>query len=215
MGRWLSPDWSTSPEPLPYADKADPQSLNLYGYVRDNPVWRSDVDGHGFFHKLWNAITDGGWTDDDKQAAATRHQRRVDRARFYANQFAKQCKCDFDPSRYSDSQILNAFNNGDFSKSGNDPLDPLRLLGIVTVVPVPGPEVPVRDTTGKVHTDLPDHVPDNWTKEDLETAKDELRESINRRSQEQAQKGEDPGHRERIRREEQLLRQVEKKLSGS
>ena len=66
-----------------------------------------------------------------------------------------------------------------------------------------------------MHTDLPDQVPDSWTKEDLEFARDELKESIKTRNQEAAQKGEDPGHRERIRREEQMLRAVEKKLGGS
>src|SRR5437868_7966351 len=46
QGRWLSPDWSGAPEAVPYADLADPQTLNLYGYVRNNPLGRSDVDGH-------------------------------------------------------------------------------------------------------------------------------------------------------------------------
>jgi hypothetical protein len=31
---------------VPYAELADPQSLNLYGYVRNNPLSRADVDGH-------------------------------------------------------------------------------------------------------------------------------------------------------------------------
>src|SRR5262249_22079625 len=46
MGRWMSPDWSEEPEPVPYADLIDPQSLNLYGYVRDNLMSRADADGH-------------------------------------------------------------------------------------------------------------------------------------------------------------------------
>lgn len=33
MGRWMSPDWSKSPEAVPYASLKDPQSLNLYSYV--------------------------------------------------------------------------------------------------------------------------------------------------------------------------------------
>jgi len=47
MGRWMSPDWADKPEPVPYADLSDPQSLNLYGYVRNNPMSRNDKDGHG------------------------------------------------------------------------------------------------------------------------------------------------------------------------
>src|SRR6478609_593237 len=46
MGRWLSPDWSAAPAPVPYADLSDPQSLNLYGYVRNRPTFRADADGH-------------------------------------------------------------------------------------------------------------------------------------------------------------------------
>ena len=48
MGRWLSPDWSEAPEPVPYADLDDPQTLNLYSYVRNSPVGKADSDGHDF-----------------------------------------------------------------------------------------------------------------------------------------------------------------------
>ncbi len=47
QGRWTSPDWSERPEPIPYANLGDPQSLNLYGYVHDNPLLAPDPDGHG------------------------------------------------------------------------------------------------------------------------------------------------------------------------
>ncbi len=46
MGRWLSPDWSVDPSPVPYADLADPQTRNLYLYVRNNPLAKADLDGH-------------------------------------------------------------------------------------------------------------------------------------------------------------------------
>jgi RHS repeat-associated protein len=46
MGRWLSPDWALKPEDVPYASLNDPQSLNLYGYVGNNPLSRVDLDGH-------------------------------------------------------------------------------------------------------------------------------------------------------------------------
>jgi len=46
MGRFLSPDWSAKAEPVPYAKLDDPQSLNLYSYVRNNPLNRFDPDGH-------------------------------------------------------------------------------------------------------------------------------------------------------------------------
>jgi RHS repeat-associated protein len=46
MGRWMSPDWSTAADPVPYASFAEPQSLNLYSYVHNNPLSHFDVDGH-------------------------------------------------------------------------------------------------------------------------------------------------------------------------
>lgn len=42
----MSPDWADKPEAVPYSDLTDPQSLNLYGYVRNNPLSRADADGH-------------------------------------------------------------------------------------------------------------------------------------------------------------------------
>jgi RHS repeat-associated protein len=46
QGRWTSPDWSAAPAPVPYASLGDPQTLNLYGYVRNNPLCKADADGH-------------------------------------------------------------------------------------------------------------------------------------------------------------------------
>jgi len=46
IGRWTQPDWSAKEDPVPYAKLADPQSLNLYGYVANNPLSTVDVDGH-------------------------------------------------------------------------------------------------------------------------------------------------------------------------
>jgi hypothetical protein len=42
----MSPDWSAKEDPVPYAKLDDPQSLNLYGYVGNNPLGRADADGH-------------------------------------------------------------------------------------------------------------------------------------------------------------------------
>jgi RHS repeat-associated protein len=37
LGRWLSADWSSVPAPVPYANLTNPQTLNLYAMVSDNP----------------------------------------------------------------------------------------------------------------------------------------------------------------------------------
>jgi RHS repeat-associated protein len=46
QGRFGSPDWSAKPQPAPYAKLDNPQSLNLYEYVLNNPLSRMDPDGH-------------------------------------------------------------------------------------------------------------------------------------------------------------------------
>ncbi|HTV54196.1 MAG TPA: RHS repeat-associated core domain-containing protein [Terriglobia bacterium] len=46
MGRFLSPDTGADLDALPYATFEDPQTLNLYSYVRNNPLSITDPDGH-------------------------------------------------------------------------------------------------------------------------------------------------------------------------
>jgi RHS repeat-associated protein len=46
IGRWMTPDWSDEPSPVPYAKLTDPQSLNLYSFVTDDPLSHTDLDGH-------------------------------------------------------------------------------------------------------------------------------------------------------------------------
>jgi len=47
LGRFISADWSEMPSPVPYANLANPQTLNLYAIVHDNPESFVDLDGHG------------------------------------------------------------------------------------------------------------------------------------------------------------------------
>src|SRR2546428_2933761 len=46
FGRWLSADWSSVPVPVPYANLTNPQTLNLYAMVSDDPETFADLDGH-------------------------------------------------------------------------------------------------------------------------------------------------------------------------
>jgi RHS repeat-associated protein len=74
MGRFLSPDWDSSPVAIPYADRTNPQSFNLYSYAGNNPLSRTDPDGHctnggqqkGFWWCLFN--------DSDQDADRARQQ---------------------------------------------------------------------------------------------------------------------------------------------
>src|SRR5205814_2544622 len=45
-GRFTIPDWADKPTEVPYADFGNPQSLNLYSYVKNNPETYDDPDGH-------------------------------------------------------------------------------------------------------------------------------------------------------------------------
>jgi RHS repeat-associated protein len=45
-GRFMTPDWAAKPTSVPYANFGNPQSLNLYSYVENNPSTLGDPDGH-------------------------------------------------------------------------------------------------------------------------------------------------------------------------
>jgi RHS repeat-associated protein len=46
FGRFVTPDWSAGPATVPYAHLENPQTLNLYSYIDNNPVNSIDPDGH-------------------------------------------------------------------------------------------------------------------------------------------------------------------------
>jgi len=45
-GRFMTPDWASGASPVPYADFSNPQTLNLYSYVKNNPTTLTDPNGH-------------------------------------------------------------------------------------------------------------------------------------------------------------------------
>jgi RHS repeat-associated protein len=64
-GRFTSPDWSATPQAVPFADLSAPQTLDLYAYVRNNPFGAADPDGHccldyaiGFGKGIANRVLD-------------------------------------------------------------------------------------------------------------------------------------------------------------
>lgn len=59
FGRWLSADWSNVPVPVPYANLANPQTLNLYSMVADDPESFADLDGHGVDPTTFNCLGGG------------------------------------------------------------------------------------------------------------------------------------------------------------
>jgi RHS repeat-associated protein len=69
FGRWLSSDWSSVPVPVPYANLTNPQTLNLYAMVADDPESFADLDGHE--DKDSNATPPAGPTADKTLAQNT------------------------------------------------------------------------------------------------------------------------------------------------
>jgi RHS repeat-associated protein len=55
QGRFTIPDWDSKPQAIPYANLANPQTLNLYSYVLNNPLSKADPNGHDWFYvdKKW------------------------------------------------------------------------------------------------------------------------------------------------------------------
>ena len=74
MGRWLSPDWSAKAEPVPYATVGDPQSLNLYAYVRNNPLRGVDADGHDYLITDPTEMDNSQAETDSSETAADQQQ---------------------------------------------------------------------------------------------------------------------------------------------
>lgn len=78
MGRFMSPDWSAQAEPVPYAKLDNPQSLNLYSYMRNNPLSGVDSDGHSpdWWQRLRNWANGYGSLTDAELTTRTEQQRQ-------------------------------------------------------------------------------------------------------------------------------------------
>jgi len=71
LGRFMSPDWSESPEAVPYGVLSNPQTLNLYAYVKNNPLKDTDPTGHSgdddIVDHILNFVVSAGvtWVSDN------------------------------------------------------------------------------------------------------------------------------------------------------
>lgn len=46
LGRFITPDWNTTPVAVPHAILSNPQTLNVFADVENNPTTHIDLDGH-------------------------------------------------------------------------------------------------------------------------------------------------------------------------
>ena len=149
-GRWLSADWSSVPAPVPYANLSNPQTLNLYAMVSDNPESFADLDGHCLidFDCTWtvwgfnqiqvqggnNKTTDSSATSQNKPAnsgvaPAQSQQTGNQQAQQAANNHTKQQGADYDA----------------FMKAAKMPVDSSQVM-LVTNVKTDVPKVLVGPT---------------------------------------------------------------------
>ena len=67
FARFLTPDWAATPVPVPYAVMGNPQTLNLYSYVQNNPITGTDPDGH----LPGSPSGDSAWQDEQTEFTTT------------------------------------------------------------------------------------------------------------------------------------------------
>jgi RHS repeat-associated protein len=118
MGRFMSPDWSAKVEPVPYAKLDDPQSLNLYAYVMNNPLATVDADGHA-------PLSWGGFEDcSERKDCNNPIQAQENRMQAQANKEAEKAWNVGPADKYLSQAaatrwVLQAFKKGHFHVSLN------------------------------------------------------------------------------------------------
>jgi len=80
LARFMTPDWSDDGSPVPYAKLDNPQTLNLYAYLRNNPLNTVDPDGHagagqGTFKPC--AIADNTCAQDQQNSTSSHPEGRT------------------------------------------------------------------------------------------------------------------------------------------
>ncbi|HEV2245030.1 MAG TPA: RHS repeat-associated core domain-containing protein [Terriglobia bacterium] len=228
LARWLTPD----PGGVKVFKLDDPQTWNMYAYVTNNHTTLNDPGG---LQSDCATGPDGGGCSSNGESfeESTMH--------FSDGRYGLEEITDLGIGMTKG--LLNMLISIVNVQVAMDPelhgvplpefqaTDAMQKVGMVTAAVgglfVPGAEegaaeeglgeieVLSRDVTGKIHSDIPSHIPSNWTKKDLEHIEGELMQSVKVRNAEQIRYGEEGGHRERIRRELKLLRQIQKMLSGS
>ncbi len=117
FGRWLSADWSAVPVAVPYANLTNPQTLNLYAMVADDPESFADLDGHTcdqqsgkgcFWQKLWHGLMGVGFRTNTEVANAATTARKNLEGKGTLNSDSGEVKIysKDDLAKMSDRQVL-------------------------------------------------------------------------------------------------------------
>jgi RHS repeat-associated protein len=122
LGRWITPDWSATPIPVPYADFGDPQTLNLYSYVRSLPTTKADLDGHGWWEKFKNSMGEAACWCEGKEAEAAKEKRRNE-LRVWANDVEEM---KHDPKLQQSMFMMALFATGGFVENLMGDASPLE-----------------------------------------------------------------------------------------
>ena len=257
QGRFTNPD-----EPLADQDPANPQSWNLYGYVRNSPLANIDPTGQ-------DCVTTSNQTSTSVSVAVAAGGTESGCTQSGGAWVAG--KVDMSSLTYNGSSIgysytpydTNSLTGGGTIPLGSGPSDALSpsaqefynqmsartessnhmiaefgmaqlgfagayvgtyagpaILGTLTAA---GGEAGylkfgskafelVRDFQGRIHGDLPEFVPKDATRDELELAAEELKQSLEVRQQTMQQLGELGNHGLRIAQEQRLLHQIEQRL---
>jgi RHS repeat-associated protein len=104
MGRFMTPDWSAEPVAVPYAVLGNPQTLNLYSYVENNPATGTDPDGHA-----GDADSSGSSSSDphtDPEEVRKQKEKRDQELR----DFIAQAQAEFQAAGHSVERVIDRFN---------------------------------------------------------------------------------------------------------
>jgi len=81
LGRFMTADWAAKPTAVPYAHYGNPQSLNLYSFVTNNPTTFGDPDGHSMVLAApGGGLISDGQVDDcktDQQKCAAQNAQKA------------------------------------------------------------------------------------------------------------------------------------------
>ena len=65
----MSSDWASDPTAVPYATYTNPQNLNLYNHMRNNPLSGADPDGHSGEGDLHRTASEFNELENEVEAA--------------------------------------------------------------------------------------------------------------------------------------------------